>query len=203
LPTLRTFLVGMLLLTPLPTRAQAGPPGIPRSTVVVTVNATVQELMVGYLRWVHRHPEVMRQALPPISGNSQVWQDPASRSDRVVDPLLIRMPSIDLYSRGGKSVHHGTSPQGNATFLRALPRSIPKGRAIHDESRPTLREAMGMLPELKPYESEFLKKKGYTVFALTYPGDPTRCKAQDEAVKQLEGRARRIGIRVIEVRLRK
>jgi hypothetical protein len=173
------------------------------TATVLTVEAPLQELMQGYLGWMHRHPEATHQTQPLIPAPAQGLPNRDSEAASEVVPLLIRMPSIDLYAPSGVSLYHGTDSEKNAAFIRALPRGIPQGNtATTDEVRPTLQEAMEMLVELKPYETTPLAQKGYTVFALTYP-DTARCKPQNEAIQELESRAQRIGIRVIEIRLRK
>ncbi len=176
---------------------QAGPDG--PTAAVITIKAPLDELMRGYLLWMHRHPEVRRQA--------QLASPPApesSNSNLEAGPLLVEMPSIDLYSPLGISLYHGTESEENAAFIRALPDGIQHRRAPKqtNEVRPTLREAMEMFAEFKPYEAAPPAKKEYTVFALTYPGTPF-CKAQNDAIQQLKNRARRTGICVIEVRLHK
>jgi hypothetical protein len=173
------------------------------SSDVVTIEAPLVELNQRYLRWIHHHPEVMQQPKPlippPPPGE---WPNSSAGSNRDVTPLLIRMPSIDLYSPTGVSLYHGTDSDKNAKFIRGLPHGIPSGSAVTaDELRPTLQEAMEMFSELKQYASAPAAKKEYTVFALTYP-DVTR-KAQNEAMEELKNRAGRIGFRVIEVRLQK
>ena len=173
------------------------------TATVVTVEAPVQELMQGYLRWMHHHPEATPKARSLIPAPSQGLSNRDSEATPGVVPLQIRMPSIDLYSPSGASLYHGTDAEKNAAFLRALPRGIPQeNMAKTNEVRPTLQETMQMLTELQTYEAAPPAKKEYTVFALTY-SDSERCKAQNEAIHQLKSRARRIGIRVIEVRLRK
>jgi hypothetical protein len=173
------------------------------STSVLTVEAPLQELLQGYLGWMHRHPEAKPRTQPLIPAPAQGLPKRDSQLAPEVNPLQIEMPSIDLYAPSGVSLYHGTDSAKNAAFLRALPRGIPQGNtATTNEVRPTLQEAMQMLAELKLHEATPMAQKGYTVFALTYPG-PGRWKAQNEAIQELESRAPRIGIRVIEVRLRK
>lgn len=110
----------------------------------------------------------------------------------------MRTPSVDLYSPSGVPLYYGTDPKANVAFIRALPRSIPHTTSL--PSRPTLKETIEMLDELKPDEAALLAGKEYTVFALTFRG-PRDSKEQDEAVQELKKRARRIGINVIDVRL--
>jgi hypothetical protein len=198
----RVFLLAVLLPLAVQLNAvQAESDKRPTATVL-TLESTLQELMQGYLRWMHRHPEATHQTQPLIPAPAQGLPNHDSEAGPGVVPLQIRMPSIDLYAPSGVSLYHGTDSEKNAAFLRALPRGIPqRNTATTDEVRPTLQEATEMFAGLKPYEAAPSVQKGYTVFALTYP-DKDRCKPQNDAIQELESRAQRIGIRVIEIRLR-
>jgi hypothetical protein len=135
-------------------------------------------MVTGYLRWEHKHPEATQNG----------------------KPLMLAMPSIDLYSPSGVSLHHGADSEKNAAFLRALPRTLREART--DEVRPSLKEAIEMFAELKAQEAGLLSDKEYTVFAVTYP-DSGLCKAQNDAIEKLRGRAHQLGVRILEVRLHK
>jgi hypothetical protein len=138
-------------------------------------NASVNEMATGYLQWWRYHP-------------------PAEKVPKLV------MPFIDLYSPSGASIYHGADSEKNAAFIRGLPRNIPRSGTA--ETRPTLKEAIEMVPEFKARESELLSDKRYTVFAVTYE-HWDQSKAQNDAIAKLRERASQIGIRVLEVRLHK
>jgi hypothetical protein len=199
----RVVLLSILLpLAVQPIAVQAGLDERP-TAAVVTIEASQDEVLRGYLQWLHRHPEVMRHVQPLIPVSPPGLSSHESEAAHAVEPLLIGTPSIDLYSPLGISIYHGTDSDKNAAFIRALPRSIQQGSATKiSEVRPTLQEAMEMFAELEPYVGPSLGKTEYTIFALTYADRPY-CKTQNEAVEQLKTRARGIGIRVIEVRLSK
>jgi len=165
----------------------------------ITIEAPLQELLQGYLRWTGGRSAPSHQTQTLILDPSK--EGFGHSPEAGVDPFLIKMPSIDLYSPSGVSLHHGTDSEKNAAFIRALPQSIPRNdNAKTAEVRPTLREATDMLTEFKAY-GEQLGRGRYTLFALTY-SDAPRCRAQNEAVQQLASRAHRLNIRVIEVRIR-
>jgi hypothetical protein len=173
------------------------------ANAVITVQGSQDELLDGYLQWVHQHPEVMHGAEAIIPSARQESPMPSAQSTRAVEPLVVGTPSIDLYSPAGISLYHGSNSDKNAAFIRALPRGVGQGSpAKTSEIRPTLQEAMEMFAELRPYSATPPEKNEVTVFALTFP-DKAFCKAQNDAIALLKTRARRIGIRVIEVRLRK
>jgi len=129
----------------------------------------------AYLQWFGHHPEA-------VGGQKLIRMD---------------MPAIDLYSPTGELLYHGTDSSENAAFLKSLLKEIP-GKKSNDV-RPSLKEAIEMLPDFKKHEDELLSDKRYTVFAVTYPND-AECKRQNEAVAQLRtsGQSK---IRVLEVRL--
>jgi hypothetical protein len=157
---------------------------------VITVESSVSEMMAGYLKWIHVHPEVMH-----VHGTG------ASNSDS--EPLIVKMPSIDLYSPTGVSLYHGTSSQGNALFLQDFPHNVHRlDAAKMTEIRPTIQEAMSICPELEPYKASIVGKKQYTIFAMTYPNAPIY-EEQNKTVQQLKSRAQQLGLIVIEVQLHK
>jgi hypothetical protein len=136
----------MLSATDQPARSQTQK-GATKSAITI-VDARFQELAQGYMQWRHRHPEATRQAPQEIPDPRQdvPRRDPAS--DSQPPPLIVRMPSIDLYSPSGFSVYHGAVSKENAAFIIALPRDIPRGDATTPhEVRPTLQEAVEMFPE--------------------------------------------------------
>jgi hypothetical protein len=197
------LLVSVLLHFTLQTGAtQTGPDRNPaRSVGVVSVDAPLQEVLDGYLPWLERHPEAVPHSQPLIPGPTGAVAPRAQEAP--VTPLVIMMPSIDLYSPSGVLIYHGTNSEKNVAFLRALPANIPSiGHANTSPVGPTLREAVEMFSELKPYEAALLITKHYTIFALTCP-DSAHCKEQNEALQQLGGHLHEIGIGVIEVRLHK
>lgn len=188
---------------------------------VISVKASVQELFQGYHQWMVRHPQAVPQAPKPVPlqgfpvGSSQTSSQfpsvnpeslqgiakPDSERSNDRPPLLIRTPSVDLYSPSGVSLYHGTKSEENAAFIRALPLGIQEGKTKKtNEIRPTLQEAMGMFPEFDPYKSMPTGKNLSTVFVLAFP-DLVDCKAQDGAIQELKSRAHGLGIRVIEVRI--
>jgi hypothetical protein len=111
--------------------------------------------------------------------------------------LKLDMPAIDLYSPSGESLYYGTNSSENAAFLDSLLKGIPNQKS--DVLRPSLKEAIEMVPEFEMRKDELLADKRYTVFAVTYP-DSEDCQQQNRALAQL--RAKRQGnVRVFEVRL--
>jgi hypothetical protein len=172
---------------------------------VVTIEASQDEVLRGYLEWVHRHPEVMQHKTSPIvpTARPQFTGQPSEAAADGVTPLLIGTPSIDLYSPSGVSLYHGTDSEKNGAFIRDLPRALQQRNTEKiTEVRPTLQEAIEMFSELAPYRAASSAKNEYTIFALTFTDRPF-CRSQNDAVEQLKGRARELGIRVIEIRLRK
>jgi hypothetical protein len=111
--------------------------------------------------------------------------------------LKLDMPAIDLYSPSGESIYYGADSSENAAFLDKLPKAIPNQKS--NVVRPSLKEAIEMVPEFKTHEDELLSDKRYTVFAVTYP-DSEECREQNKAVAQLlaKGQGK---VRVLEVRL--
>lgn len=181
---------------------------------VITVQSSVSELMAGTLRWMGHHPEILQtlqsenptplqtfQVNSPQKSHQKQAFDSIAGPAQPSHPLKLRMPSIDIYSPSGASLYYGTNSARNAAFIRAIRhgdlfKNLPKPIQL----RPTLQEAMSILPELKRYSSILQGNKKYTILAMTYPGTGM-CEAQNEAMEQLNHRVRTLGIRVIEVQL--
>ena len=198
------FLLSALPLLALQTdgkQAKSGQ-GPTSGATVVTVDAPVQELLGGYLRWSQQHPEAIPEARPliprPAQGGAQ--SQPGEGAGTGTEIHVLRMPSVDLYSASGVSLYYGSKSKENAAFIRAFPDSIRQAKADH--VRPTFKEAIEMVDELKPYEAALLARKGCTVFAVAFPGFG-ESEEQDEAVRELKHRADKLGIGVVEVRLHK
>jgi hypothetical protein len=138
-------------------------------------HASLNELATGHLHWLRSHT-------------------PAEKVTK------IELPSLDLYSPSGVSIYYGVDSEKNAAFIRGLPRNIRRSGIV--KNRPTLKEAMEMIPEFKAQESRLLSDTRYTVFAVTYE-HWDQAEAQNDAIAKLRERAPQIGIRVLEVRLHK
>ncbi len=156
---------------------------------VLVVSASTGEMLAGYMRWMHSHPTAARTDSVPGQ------EAPAGGL------LLIRVPSLDVYSPSGVSLSHQTDPAGDAATISRLPDSISNLRGDGIEGRPSLQEAVEMVRGLKPYEKGLLAFKGYTVFVLTY-SDLPRCAAQNAAIEKLTHEHGVAGIRVVVLNLR-
>lgn len=192
-----SFVISFALLAK---SAQTRPDGrATTSTPVITVDVPISEAGDGFLAWLQLHPEAAPQQKPIIPAPSQGPQGPQKEPGS--KPLMIQTPSIDLYSPTGVSLYHGTNSEKNAALIRDLPRSIREvERPETTDIRPTLKEAVEMFAELKPYRADILAGKQDTIFALTL-FDTARCKAQNDAMQELRKRPSEIGVRIVEVRL--
>jgi len=149
---------------------------------IVEADMSVHEWLDNYLEWTHHNPQVIRH----------------EGSSSPPEPLMLGMPYLELFSPAGVSLYRGTNADENAVFLRQLQREIPTHSTIKtNELRPTLKEDIEMVAELKRGEARLLDGKQFTIFAVTYP-DRQFCKAQNEAIRGVGGRQ---NIRIIEVRL--
>lgn len=139
-----------------------------------TASASDNEFTKAYLQWFVHH----REAAP--GGNL----------------LKLEMPALDLYTPAGVSIYYGTDAEANADFLRKLSKGIPA--ATPQRGRPTLKEAIEMVPGFRTEENELLADKRYTIFAVTYP-HWADARAQNDAIAEL--RKTQNSIRILEVRL--
>jgi hypothetical protein len=161
---------------------------------VVTVQAPISEMSAGFAHWIHLHPKT--NTAPP---NAAALLKGYSETDS--ESLVIRMPSLDLYSPSGVSIYHGENSEKNAEFIRSFVPSDPlRNTGKTTDARPTLQEALSIFPELQTYEAKILAQKEYTFFAMTYPNQPM-CKAQNDAIEHLKSLASHMHFRIVEVQV--
>ncbi|MGC9293528.1 MAG: hypothetical protein ACP5EP_12555 [Acidobacteriaceae bacterium] len=158
-------------------RANTHPPS---NENIINVDANLMDVAKGYAEWMKAH----------------------SASFPKGTMLRTQGPTLDFYSTSGVSIFYGdgSEPGKSVSFLRALPGDIPQGsNAKTGQIRPTLKEAIDMIPALKPYEATILAKakQKYVIFATT--SDLPHSKAQNDAVQQLVGHARKYNIFIVQV----
>ena len=158
------------------------------ATRVFVVDVPIQEWLDDYLGWAHRHPEILHP-----SGPARTPQ----QNTRSNEPLMLKMPYLELYSSSGSSLYRGTGAKHNAEFLHKLQSQMPSGPVPTDDLRPTLREYTSMIAQLRVYQAELRSKNEPTILAVTFPDKPF-CQAQNAAMKPWEKQSR---IRVVEIRL--
>jgi hypothetical protein len=179
---------------------------------LIIVDGSPHELMDGYHSWMVRHKEVLdslrtgsaKASINPNSSSSSVASgdhpitlSPQPQDDADSSPLLVRTPSIDLYSPSGISVLHSTDPASNAQIIRSIAdHRITAGKVPLKELRPTLREAIQMFSKLGPFGNQV---NGYVLFAITCA--EARCDSQREAINQLHAMPVLKGVSVVEVNL--
>lgn len=142
----------------------------------LVVDASVNELADGYNEWQGRHPEEFKHGVP----------------------LKVDLPSVDLYTRDGRSVFHGTNDVSNARFISSLSSGSPIPTAVITR-RPTLEEALQIIPALRPFKSRFLSTGHPTLLAFTYPNWQDAAN-QNKLLAELETRSH-ASMQIIEVRL--
>jgi hypothetical protein len=113
-------------------------------------------------------------------------------------PLKVDLPSVDLYTRDGRSVFHGTNDVSNARFISSLSSGSPIPTAVITR-RPTLEEALQIIPALRPFKSRFLSTGHPTLLAFTYPNWQDAAN-QNKLLAELETRSH-ASMQIIEVRL--
>jgi hypothetical protein len=198
------------LLVLLASQSRASQTNMPQratsSTVVITIQAPLMELLTGLLPWAIQHPGALpqHQDRPIIPAASGQFPSQQSQSSSGGTAYAVQVPYIDLYSSSGTSIYYGDQPTQNAAFIDALPASIHQAELQKTRpTRPSLKEVVQMLSELKPYEASILSGKKYILFSVTGPTTEAKNKTQVAAIEQLEKRAQKVGIRIIEVQVHK
>jgi hypothetical protein len=219
---LKPLLVSTLFFMPPALGQSKAPPKPKGGPYVISVRAPAIEAAQGFLYWIMKHPSAVpwyrERPLAAVAPDRQEpvapgLSGPKSGTQRSMT-LPLRLPSMDLYAPSGTSVYYSTSAAKNAHLLRALPAGARGAEAQRTPvPRPTLKEALSMFPELKPYVPELLASKGYTVFALSLVGarsealsaqlrfSERQSKVQDAALQEFERRARQARVRVVRVEL--
>jgi hypothetical protein len=211
------FFLGLLALPGAARRRSS--PASSAKPYVVSVRAPVLEEMQAFLFWcVKRHPSAIpwyrQRSLALANQSTGTSPGPAPSKSSSGTTIQLPIPTVDLYAPSGSSIYYSKSAAKNAKFLRSLPEGISWARAHKPlEIRPTLRAAMGMLRELKPYAAGVLAQKRYVIFAVSLTGAAAKAptaheryleaqsKIQNAALQEFERRARRTRITVISVQL--
>jgi hypothetical protein len=179
---LRSYGVIFLLCTIVQAQVVIVPKATDTNSATLAVDVAVQKWLHSYLDWTQRHSEVMK--------------DDSSGTPK--QQLSLPMPYLEFFSPTGEPLYRGGNDERNAAFLHDLEHEIPSRSTITTkELRPTLKEYVEMLNELKPYQAQILGGKKFTVLAITYR-DTAMCKAQNEAIRQFGTHS---NIQVIELNL--
>ncbi len=147
----------------------------PAQPQIVTINASLDDLFHGYDYWTSKHPHVLPKE------------------------FHLNTPILEIYSQDGVLHYFGDVSADNARILDNLPAS-ESTKNINGSSRPSLKETLDMFPALHNNKDHFLQGNMYTVVSITFP-HWALCKAHNDAVERLRHRARKLGIRVLEVQL--
>ncbi len=167
------------------------PPSTPGlSTHVVSVSASSRHLALGYLSWLHEHPE-----LRPGSGKG------LAQPGKSGEPYKIEWPTLDIYDQSGNAIYHGNDSRSNVAVIERLPAEIPRLDSHVAALRPSLQEAEGMFPELKTVPLPVgWNNYPFTIFVIDYGARP-QCRDQDQAIQKLKSRLQGSRLRLIEIRI--
>lgn len=144
----------------------------------VTVDVSAGELLDGYHQWL--------------------VSDPKHSPLKPGQHFTVKTPAIDLYDRSGSSVYYGANSDENAAFIRGLPATIHQHPRV-SEMRPSIDQAFRMFKELDSQRPDMGR---YTLFSVQI-ADKADGSAQSQALQQLKQRAGALGVRVIDVRVKK
>jgi hypothetical protein len=159
----------------------------------VVVSATRDELITGYLSWLHHHPNLLSNKSTSSTVSGQQTLNPP--------PFMVRIPSIDLYSSDGIALYHDWGDaQRNARFLQSIQFKIPSAfSGGSGDPRPSLSEATSMFQSLRIMQT-VKKRSHYTLLAIMWKDEKT-ADAQQVALDALRPYATKLGLQLIEVRV--
>jgi hypothetical protein len=128
--------------------------------------------------------------------NTTTWA--LGHSKEVGARLSTSLPFIDVYNPIGEPLLHSEDQVHSANVLRRWPPDL-KVSAL-TSIRPSLSEALNMVPDLEAKANDLISRGIYTIIAVTLADCPA-CRTQDAAVAELRARLGKNSVQLIEVQL--
>jgi hypothetical protein len=162
----------------------------------VSVKISIYEFGRRQLPWLANHPELATQVVVTRS------QLPYNQHNKKVNRIYqATYPTLDIYSSAGVPLYFSDSSELNVKVIDALPQVIPEPDLNTGyKVRPSLREALSMIPGIPRSDWATPAQIDYTVFAVSLdPTDVNASPAQKKAIQQQKKRATDPRVEAIEV----
>jgi hypothetical protein len=172
-------------------------PQAPESPNFVSAEVSLHEFQLRQLPWLNNHPDLATQVVTK-------GQFPG---DKKTVSLIYRLtsPTLDIYSSAGESFYFSDYSEGNVKLIDALPRVIPEPDLDpRYKARPSLREALSMVPGIPRSDWATPAQFDYTIFAIILDHHPVQSKddsaghAKKKAIYQQNMNGSGQAIQVIE-----
>jgi len=133
--------------------------------------------------WLAKHPDLAAKVIitrSQLPGNKQV--------SRI---YWMTWPTLDIYSSAGVPLYFSDSSELNVKVIDALPQVIPEPDLNpRYKVRPSLREALSMIPDIPRSDWATPAQIDYTIFAVSLdPPDVNASQAQKKAIQREKKRA--------------
>jgi hypothetical protein len=130
--------------------------------------------------WLTNHPNLATKVITKsqLPGNEQV-----SRVYRMT------YPTLDIYSSAGADLYFSDSPEANLKVIDALPLGIPEPDLDpRSQVRPSLREALSMIPGIPHSDWATPAQIDYTIFVVSLDRADTNPRQTTAKALQLQNR---------------
>jgi hypothetical protein len=136
----------------------------PESPNFVSAQMSVQEFGRRLVPWELKHPELFTK----VATGSQVITKSQLPHDQSVNKIYrMTFPTLDIYSSAGESFYFNDYSDENVKVIDALPRVIPKPDLDpRYKARPSLREALSMIPGTPRSDRATPAQLDYTIVAV-------------------------------------
>ncbi|MGB6974467.1 MAG: hypothetical protein WBD67_07275 [Terracidiphilus sp.] len=163
------------------------------SSHFLSAKISISEFVRRLAPWESKHPDLATKVITTrlqLQGDVQV-----SRIFRMT------YPTLDIYSSAGVPLYFSDSSEVNVKVIDALPQVIPEPDLNpRYKVRPSLREALSMIPGIPRSDRATPAQIDYTIFVVSLdPPDVNASQAQKKAIQQQKKRAIDPRIQVTEV----
>jgi hypothetical protein len=166
------------------------------SPTFVSAEMSFNEFARRLAPWEIKHPELFTKA----TTGSQLAHD-----QQVNMIYRMKFPTLDIYSSAGVSFYFSDYSEGNVKLIDALPHVIPEANLNpRYKARPSLREALSMIPGIPRSDWATPAQFDYTVFAVIMDHHPVQSEdgsaghAKKKAIQQQSMNGGGADIQVIE-----
>jgi hypothetical protein len=149
----------VLLLLPAERMFTQSAPQAPESQNFVSVEMSLHEFQLRLLPWLVNHPDLATQVVTK-------GQFPGDK--KTVNRIFkLTFPTLDIYSSAGVPLYFSDYAEAVLQVTNALPQAIPEANLNPKyKLRPSLREALSMVPGIPRSDWATPAQFDYTIFAV-------------------------------------
>jgi hypothetical protein len=157
----------VLLLLPAERMFTQSAPQAPESQNFVSVEMSLNEFQRRLLPWLVNHPDL---ATPVVTKGQFTGE-----KKRVGQNFYINFPTLDIYSSAGVPLYFSDYAEAGLQVIDALPQVIPEANLDPKyKLRPSLREALSMVPGIPRKDWATPAQFDYTIFAIIQDHKPVQ-----------------------------